>query len=129
MVGSMNSAQYIERLKERLIRSLAIENAPCHTSNSTKTFLRTNRVEFIDWPPYLPDLNPIENLWAWMKRKLMTQFPDCESEDAIIRCFFEIWATITTEMCAAYCGGYERRLRFYGPIGSNSLIDHRICPI
>ena len=102
VVGSMNSAQYIEILREKLIPEyqhcqvtypgvwrLMQDNAPCHTANATKAFLRTKRVEFIDWPPYSLDLNPIENLLAWMKHKLITEFPECQTEDDIIRQFLK----------------------------------------
>jgi hypothetical protein len=27
-------------------------------------------VEFIDWPPRTPDVNPIENMWSEVKRTL-----------------------------------------------------------
>ena len=31
---------------------------------------KKNNIKVIDWPPYSPDLNPIENLWSIMKDKL-----------------------------------------------------------
>jgi transposase len=50
----------------------------------------------IEWHPYSPDLNPIENLWQWMKRKLEVGYPSAEKFEERI---FEIWKTITPEMC------------------------------
>lgn len=123
ILGSMNQHQYMDILKENLIPEykkaqraipgtwrLMQDNAPCHTANAVKSFLDRHRVEFIKWPPYSPDLNPIENLWQWMKVKLETEYPVCQSAEEIEERIFEIWGTITPEMCARYCANYEKRL-------------------
>jgi transposase len=51
------------------------DNAPYHTSRETKTWLHNNGIDCIDIPPYSPDLNPIENLWASLKRRIENRFP------------------------------------------------------
>ena len=37
---------------------------------NTKNFLQENVPITIDWPSKCPDLNPIENLWAYIKRNI-----------------------------------------------------------
>jgi transposase len=121
--GTMDSGEYIKVLDEHLIPELKMgqrsipgrwhlmqDNAPCHRSEAVKRFLRKKKVDFIDWPPYSPDLNPIENIWNWMKHVLETEYPVCKSAEEIEARFFEIWQTITPEMCSNYCSNYERRL-------------------
>lgn len=123
LLGTMDSTKYIEILGESLVPQyqmgrrniggtwrLMQDNAPCHTSKAVKAYLARKRVEFIDWPPYSPDLNPIENIWQWMKHVLETEYPVCKSADDIEDRFFAIWETITPEMCQHYCSNYERRL-------------------
>ncbi len=42
--------------------------APAHTAKSTKSWLN-------DWPANSPDLNPVENLWGSVKRKMRNKRP------------------------------------------------------
>jgi transposase len=50
------------------------DNDPTH--RGTKGWIKEwkqkrGNVEFVDnWPPNSPDLNPIENIWAWVNKKV-----------------------------------------------------------
>ena len=46
------------------------DNDPKHRSDIVQQWLFRNGVQCIDFPPYSPDLNPIENLWNDMKRQV-----------------------------------------------------------
>jgi len=75
----MNKNNYLELLCDHLPNSFEKcraeffmqDGAPCHTALDVKQWLRDCQVEFFDdWPGNSPDLNPIENIWAIMKREL-----------------------------------------------------------
>jgi transposase len=36
-------------------------------------------IKVMKWPPYSPDLNPIENLWALVKAEIYRLHPELEN--------------------------------------------------
>jgi transposase len=44
------------------------------TSGLIKHWLFNNGIQLIDVPPYSPDINPIENLWSDMNRRVESRF-------------------------------------------------------
>ncbi len=45
-------------------------NAPAHRARSLQEFLREEEVEQLLWPPYSPDLNPIDHVWDCLSRAM-----------------------------------------------------------
>lgn len=54
------------------------DNASTHTAKTVKKYLAKQgdnpRINMVNQPPYSPELNPIELLWAYLKRQLANQF-------------------------------------------------------
>ena len=76
---TLRSEEYLEKiLKDKLIDTMEIhgathfvqDGASVHTAKIVKEWLAANRIQYFNWPPQSPDLNPIENMWAYMKRQL-----------------------------------------------------------
>lgn len=67
------------------------DNATCHKSKYTIAHLMSLDVNLMpDWPPQSPDLNPIENAWAIIKRRAMAKKP--ESADMLLEAVKEVIA-------------------------------------
>lgn len=65
------------------------DNDPKHKSTLVRTWLFNNGIQCIDFPPYSPDLNPIENLWADLARRV-EQY-QCETMEELQDIVAEEW--------------------------------------
>ncbi|MCP5196991.1 MAG: IS630 family transposase [Gammaproteobacteria bacterium] len=67
----------IPELPEKCI--LIMDNASFHKSEETRSIIEENGHQLLFLPPYSPDLNPIENHWALLKRRLRKILPNNKS--------------------------------------------------
>ncbi len=71
--------------------------ALAHTAKSTKSWLNDHGVGVLDRPANSPDLNPIENLWSIVKRKMRNKRP--KNADELKATVKETWASIPPQQC------------------------------
>ncbi len=82
--------------------------APAHTAKSTKSWLNDHGVGVLDWPANSPDLNPLENLWGIVKRKMRDTRPN--NADDLKATVKETWASIPPQQCHKLITSMPRRI-------------------
>ncbi len=71
--------------------------APAHTAKGTKSWFNYHGVTVLDWPANSPDLNPIENIWGIVKRKMRDTRPN--NADDLKAAIKATRASTTPEQC------------------------------
>ena len=56
-------------------------NASIHTAKKVKAWFLDHGIPFVlNWPPYSPDLNPIEHIWWALKTRMCEVFPEVSAD-------------------------------------------------
>jgi hypothetical protein len=81
------------------------DNAPVHTAYVVRDWLAEQDFEVMNWPPYSPDLNPIENVWPCLKAKIYELHPEIrgmpdndETLEYVISVAQEAWSELASDM-------------------------------
>jgi hypothetical protein len=65
--------------------------APVNRARSTKEYVARKRLKNMSWAAQSPDLNVIENIWLYIKRKLEVRIHKINSNSDLFREIFRIW--------------------------------------
>jgi len=117
-VGEFNAARYVDILQHNLLQTalhfypheawwFQQDNAPQHTSRAARTWFHNHGVNLLDFPPYSPDLNPIENLWAVLKSRVESRL--ARTTEEVEHILKAEWEALNTQLLKTYAHSMPQR--------------------
>lgn len=118
IIGIMDQEIYMDIREEPMLHSadllfgrenwiLQQDNDPKHTAKRVK-----------EWPPQSPDLNPIENLWSILDRRLSNRHVNSEAE--LFQCLQEGWNSLPVSLLSKLVASMHDRCQ--------AVIDNKGLP-
>lgn len=73
------------------------DNAGIPTARVVREWFESEGLEVEDWPPYSPDLNPIEHLWRMLKDRINQNYPHLKTMGKGKQAYEALYRAIVTE--------------------------------
>lgn len=118
--GKWNSDNYIDILNKSLIGKLkdfdgkdfylVQDQDRCHISKKTMEFIKDKGVNTLNHPPNSPDLNPIENCWFIIKKRLSKR-TDSYNEKIVKKMMTEEWEKIDESLLQRLVDSMVERIK------------------
>lgn len=83
------------------------DNDPKHKSRVVTEWLAREQLRVLDWPSQSPDLNPIENLWEEVERRIRTEI--FRNKQALVDKINEVWRNIPDDVIRKLISSMPRR--------------------
>ena len=122
ITGIMNADVYVQILTKSLLGTLRSyglnsrrvifqqDNDPKHTSKKARQWFAKNGFILLPWPAQSPDLNPIENLWDYVARRVAKRDVQPGTEDQLWEALQEEWYRINPGLVRRLYEGMPKRL-------------------
>lgn len=117
--GNLNAQRYVDEILQREvipfldehpeIQFFQQDNARPHSARLSRDFLEDNDVQVLDWPPYSPDMSPIEHLWDQLKTAISRRRPRPGNRRQLIAAAQEEWDNIPQERIQTLFNSMRRR--------------------
>jgi len=93
------------------------DNAPIHKAKKTLKWFEDQGIPVVEWPPYSPDLNPIEQIWFQLKKLVYEVNPEMDNlsggeekvREELAKALKEAWERIDQKYFDALWQSMERR--------------------
>ena len=86
------------------------DNDPKHTSKVAQKYIEESHINVLPWPPQSPDLNPIENLWGILARKVYSRGKQFRTKEQLKTTIIKSWEEISIEQLRALVKSMPERI-------------------
>ena len=91
------------------------DNAPIHKAERVAQYFEDNSIQVLDWPPYSPDLNPIEHCWFPLKKAVhAAEFDTLRGEggvrETLARILPHAWESLEDDFLTSLIESMPRRI-------------------
>ena len=115
---TVNATEYIKILNSKVPMAMELlgcsifqqDSAPAHTARKVQDWMKTKKIKLLEWPGNSPDLNPIENLWMILKRKVRLRSPK-NMQELMFWIKYAWCREITPGFCKKLATSMPRRLK------------------
>jgi len=87
------------------------DGAPAHRAHATAEQRAQLGIPKLTWPPYSPDLNPIENIWNLLKSRINARQPRPLTLKDVKQAIFEEWDKITVDNIQKHVDSLPQRVQ------------------
>jgi transposase len=120
--GTLNGDLYLDILKDELQRTIKYygldrskvifqqDNASCHKTAEVRRWLDSKSFKVLEWPAQSPDLNPLETLWAIVKRRLNEFETPPSGMLELWERIEQIWNEVSPETCRELIKSMPKRI-------------------
>ena len=118
----LDATTYIEILEDELEKTISHyfprrsrfifqqDGASIHRAKVVEEWFRKRKIAKLDWPAQSPDLNPIENLWGELKKRIAQKGKDITSKKVLWRVLEDEWEATPLDLCQKLIDSMPARL-------------------
>jgi transposase len=119
--GMLNGQRYLHEILQPLVIPVLQDigpaavfqddNATPHRSRAVNAFIQQAGVNRMVWPANSPDLNPIENLWAELGRRVRENHPPPANRPQLLAWLLQEWNDIPQDFIGRLVNSMRQRCR------------------
>lgn len=122
--GRFNRHSYINILENVMLPSVSQmypennfvfqqDNCPVHTANDVRQWFQNHNIEILPWPAYSPDVNPVENLWGLLVKRIYKRNFRAQNANELWETIHQAWEDLyenRNQLCENLINSMPRRL-------------------
>ncbi|KAL1446086.1 hypothetical protein WDU94_015655 [Cyamophila willieti] len=131
--GALTAERYVAEILEGVVLPfkpfigddliLMHDNARPHTAARVSRFIEEAGLEVLDHPPRLPDMNPIEHVWDYLKRQIRARMNQINTLAELKRAVVEEWDRMSQVYVDKLVRSMPRRLAALNNAAGDSDIN------